>query len=54
MFYKVVVFESFTEFTGKHLRWSHLESQLLSSEVFFLITPQNQATLQRKQIGKLT
>ena len=28
MFYKVVVLESFTEFTGKHLRWSHFLTKL--------------------------
>ena len=28
MFYKVVVLESFTEFTEKHLRWSHFLTKL--------------------------
>ena len=66
MFYKVVVLESFVKFTGKHLRWSHFliklhedrhkesPSPVFSYEVFFLITPQNQTTLQRKQISKPT
>ena len=54
MFYKIGVLKNFSKFTGKHLIVHYYDLRGIFKNIYFLITPQNQATHLRKQISKVT
>ena len=66
MFYKIIVPENFAKFTGNlplpnnvarltrlHYKFFPIFCEMFKN-TYFLISPQNETTLQRKQISKIT